>query len=363
MSIKKTALAFAIMIVTVGCTSAPAAVTPTENTAHQTATSSPPEIFKFTIPSGPTNSDWYVEGNGLSAEINTQIPTVFSSVKETESLMENVDLLTSGKAGLAFVYDYHVVLANQGKLMSAFPDAPTEKITIKCGTEMTRPMFPEYAEAARIVLPLYEAQLHIVVSETSNITSVSELKGKHIATGEAGSATEQQARFILTGLGIDWENEISREQFDLSTAIRALKNGEIDALLWSGNSPSTELSDLLNSSNTKIKLISITGDEAETIFQAFPGIFHQSTVVAGTYGLIQKDVDTVATTVVLAAMEDFPADYASQVLTMFFAPSSAAWKSRLSTTPETSIALLNVEAQSFLHKGAVDYFTEQGALK
>lgn len=247
--------------------------------------------------------------------------------------------------------------------MNAFPDAPTEKITIKCGTEMTRPMFPDYAEAARIILPLYEEQFYIIVPEASGIISVRELKGKHISTGEAGSATEQQARFIFAGLGIDWDTEISHEQFDLSTAIRALTNGEIDALLWSGYYPNTKLFAMFSSSEAKFKLIPIREDEAETILQASPGIFHQSRIPAGTYGSIQEDAATLATTVVLAAMEDFPKEHVYQILEVFFTPSSAKWKSRLSTKPEQPIALLNHEAQSYLHQGTVDYFTEQGILK
>lgn len=363
MHIKNAALLFMIMVLAAGCTSTPATVTPTENSHIQPATSTPPSVYKFTIAASAANSDWYAEGNGLTLEINAQIPTILSDVKETESLMENVDLLTSGKAGLAFVYDYHVVLANRGELMSAFPNAPTEKLSIKCGTEITRPMFPDYAEAARIVLPLYEEQVYIITADTSGITSINELKGKHISTGEAGSATEQQVKFIFAALGIDIETEISHEQFDLSTAIRALTNGEIDALMWSGYSPNTELSDLLNASDTSFKLIPIAGDEAEKIFRAAPGIFHQSRISAGVYSSIQEDVETVATTVVLAAMEDFPEELSSQILNAFFVPSSAEWKSRLSTSPEQSIALLGSEAQSYLHQGAVDYFTEQDVLR
>lgn len=360
MSIKKIVFIFAIMTVMIGCTSVPTEIVPIETANTQPATFTPPPIYKFTIATG---ADWDAQGNGLSAEINAKIPDVFSEIKQTESLMESVDLLTSGKAGMAFVYDYHVVLANQGKLMSVFPDAPIEKISIKCGTEMTRPMFPDYAEAARIVLPLYEEQFHIVVSEASGIISVHELKGKHISTGEAGSATEQQAKFIFAGLGIDWETEINHEQFDLSKAVRALKNGEIEALLWSGYSPNTELSAVFSSPDAKFKLIPISEDEAETILRVSPGIFHQSKIPAGMYSSIQEDTATLATTVVLAAMEDFPEEYVTQTLTSFFVSSSAAWKSRFSANPKISMDFLNVETRSFLHKGAVDYFTEQGALK
>ncbi len=169
--------------------------------------------------------------------------------------------------------------------------------------------------------------------------------------------------FILASLGIDWKNEISREQFDLSTAILALENGEIDALLWSGYSPNTELSDLLNSTDAKFKLIPITSDEAKTILRSAPGVFHQTRIAAGMYSSVDEDIDTLGTTVVLAAMQDFPEEHAIQILMTFFAPSSAPWKIRFPLNLEASIALMSAEARSYLHQGAADYFTEQGELK
>ncbi|MFM8450331.1 MAG: hypothetical protein ACKOAY_09545, partial [Haliscomenobacter sp.] len=147
MYIKKMGVFFAVMLGVVGCLQAPEANKPIKNIQSLSITSTPHEIYKFTIATGAARSDWYDEGKGLSAEINAQSSNLLSNIKETESLMENVDLLTSGKAGLVFVYDFHVVLANRGKLMDVFPDAPMEKIAIKCGTEMARPMFPDYAEA------------------------------------------------------------------------------------------------------------------------------------------------------------------------------------------------------------------------
>lgn len=361
MNLKKTAL-FAIAVIVGGCVSVPTPSSPEEITP-QPAAATQPGIYKFTIVAGVADSGWRDEGNGFSAEINTQVPAISSGIKETQNLMQNVDLLTSDRAGLAFVYDYHIVLANEGKLMSAFPDAPTEKITIKCGTEMVRPMFPEYSEPARIVLPLYEEQLHILVSVSSGITSVKELRGKHISTGEAGSATEQLARFLISGLGIDWETEISREQFDLATAMLALENGEIDALLWSGYVPHAELLDFWSALETEFVLIPITEDDADAIIQANPGVFHQSKIPAGMYSSAQEDVNTLATTVVLAAMEDFPEEYATQILAAFFGQPTASWKSRFPVTPDAAIALLGTESQSYLHRGAASYFIEAGVLR
>jgi hypothetical protein len=81
--------------------------------------------------------------------------------------MESLKLLTSGKVGMAFGYDYHVVLANQGKLASIFPDAPVEKFSIKCGVEITRSAFPDYSQPARVVIPLYEQFLHVITTNST----------------------------------------------------------------------------------------------------------------------------------------------------------------------------------------------------
>ena len=316
MYIKKIGVFFAVMLGVVGCLQAPEANKPIKNIQSLSITSTPHEIYKFTIATGAARSDWYDEGKGLSAEINAQSSNLLSNIKETESLMENVDLLTSGKAGLVFVYDFHVVFANRGKLMDVFPDAPMEKIAIKCGTEMARPMFPDYAEAARIILPLYEEHVLIVVPAESDVKSWNDLKGKRISIGAVGSAIEQQARFIFTALDMHGKDEISRENFDLFPAIHALQNGEIDALLWSVHLPSKEVSDLLNSPDIKLKIIPINKDEEEMILQSVPGVFHKSRIPAGAFGSIPGDIDTLATTVVLAAMDDFPVDHAVQILTV-----------------------------------------------
>lgn len=73
----------------------------------------------------------------------------------------------------------------------------------------------------------------------------------------------------------------------------------------------------------------------------------------------------VATTVTLAAMEDFPNEHVSAILAALFTESAAATplKTMLPATPEASIALLRSEVRVYLHPGASDYFTKQGVLR
>lgn len=359
MNVKNTLLILttAILIGT-SCTSAPAtSVQPPELMPVPITTSTSSGPYRFNIATGSPGSEWHTMGSALIAAINQHAPDVLVSMKETKSLMENVDLLTADKA-MAFVYDYQVLLANQGRLMTIFPDAPIEKLSIKCGTEITRPMFPDYAEPARIVLPLYEQKLLLVASSTSSITSLQDLKGKHISTGEPDSAVEQQARFVINGMGLDWDTDISREQFDLTTSIDTLKNGHIDAFFWSGPTSSREIVNLLNA---QMLLIPINGADAEKITSLNPGIFHQSTIPAGTYSGLNDDINTLATTVVLAAMDDFPASHIKNIVSTMLANSEEqdSWLARMQLAPREALMLLTPELKAYLHSGLI----EQDVLK
>ncbi len=282
------------------------------------------------------------------------LPNVQATAQATDTVMENLKLLTSGKAGLAFGYDYHVILANQGTLASAFPKAEPEKLTIKCGVEITRPAFPEYAQAARIVMALHEEHLLIVTTEATGISTLNDLKGRRISSGPANSGTEEQAGYVLEALGMGWETDIIHEQLGLVDSIAALKNGSIDAFFWSGDT-SAALMDLESAPDVKIKLLSIDGENAEKILQAYPQVFHRSRLTAGS----NPGLDTLAVTVVLTAMQEFPNDLARQIV-------STIIEGRLDSgnlTAELSMAQLKPEARAYLHEGSIEYFKEQGLLK
>jgi TRAP-type uncharacterized transport system substrate-binding protein len=347
-----------MMLFLSGCT--PAVSTEEAEPTRQLVTSTPAGPYKFIIASGTSDSQWFDMGNGLVSLFNDQVPFIQVSTKGTKNLISNVDLLTSGKAELAIVYDYHVVLANSGHLMAAFPDAPIEKITIKCGTEIERPMFPNYGEHARIVLPLYEQPLFIIASDASGIELLTDLKGKHVATGEIDSATEQQARFVVNGLGMDWDDDIVHESFDISTAINALRNDQIDALFWSGDKDDQNISNLLTTPDTHIVLIPINDFDAQKIMDAEPGIFHQITISGGSLAGAPDDVSTLAVTVVLATMEDFPAAHVQEMLSVIFSDHQLpnTLKNSLPASPDAALLMLNESSRTYLHPGLLNFLAQ-----
>ena len=359
---------FAILLVltwiTTGCGPSPAPTEEQLSVEIPVATQVRP--FSIKIAAGGPDGLWVPLANSISAQVTENIPNVAAAMQSTSSVMDNLKLVTSGKVGMAFGYDYHVILANQGKLMSIFPDAQPEKLHIKCGVEITRSAFPDYSQPARIVMALYEQPLHVITMSTTGIAMLSDLKGKRVSTGAPNSSTEEQAGYVLKALGLDWDKDFTREQLDVPEAVAALKDGRVDAFFWSGAVPTPAIIELASMPDMKMILLPISGEDAEKIMQFNPGIFHYRKILAGSYSGLEADVDTLAVTTVLIAMEDFSANTMKQVVSTIFenkAEIASVWMGAYNLTPETSVEQLSTKALSYLHKDSAEYFEEQGVLK
>jgi TRAP-type uncharacterized transport system substrate-binding protein len=329
-------------------------------------TATEPRITSLTFASGSTVDEWYPLGAAISTAVTETTPDIEMSVKNTSSMMESLKLLLNGQVDLAFGYDHHVVLANQGNLAKAFPNAPTEIIHIKCGVEMERPTFPDYGQSARVVLPLYEQPLHIVTTDTAGIAGISDLKGKRVSIGVPGTVTEELAVYLLEALAFDLDHDISLESLSVNEAVVALEKGEIDGFFWSGPVPNPDIANLFAVTTTKMVMLPIDGEDAAQIMRTHPEIFHKSAIPANSYTDLDVTVDTLAITFVLAAMEDLPADQVTQVVSTLVESNHkgfSALNNPINQSPEIAISLLGTEAQTRLHKGLAEYFEEYAVLR
>lgn len=357
-----------LMLLTISCT--PAAATPQQLTPTPTPNPLPTlssiEPARLSLAVGGTEDAWYPLGEIVGSDVVNQIPNLEIDVRTTASLMENLKLLLDSKVDLTFSYDYHVVLANQGNLAQAFPDAPPEVLRIKCGAELVRPAFPDYAQQARIVVPLYEQQLHIVTTEAADITSLIDLQGKRVSMGLPNSITAELAVYVLDGLGFDLENDLALASMGVDEAIAALENGQLDAFFWSDWVPNAAIGDWTATSGLSLVMISVSEVEAVQIMSAHPGIFHRSKIPVHAYEGVNAAIDSLAVTLVLATMESFPAEQVSQIVSALFDNNrkiELALHETTVFTPQTAIVQLDTEARSYLHSGAATFFQEQGGLE
>jgi uncharacterized protein len=301
------------------------------------------EKLSFSIVTGGTGGVWYPLGGAIGGVIGKAVPNTDATSEATTAAIDNLKLLSAGKAGMAFAYDYHAVQANEGRLSALGKKQPV-----------------------RVVLSFYEQPLHVVTKEGTGIRSVMDIKGRRVSVGAPNSGTEEQADYVLRALGIDWNKDLKREKLGASESVAALKDGKIDAFFWSGAVPTSSIIDLASTPGLKMVLLPIGGETAERIMKANPAVFHRTVFAKSDYAGLERDVDAIAITAVLNAMETFPADKVYQIVSAIFANTSeiaAVWKEAPKLTPERSIRQLTPEALKFMHPGAARFFREKGALK
>ena len=318
-----------IVIVTVLCLVLPIAVANAQR-------------LSFSIVTGGTGGVWYPLGGAIGGVVSKSVPNTDATAEVTTAAIDNLKLLTAGKAGMAFAYDYHAGWVNDGTLKGVGKSP------------------------VRIVMSFYEQPLHIATKEGTGIKSVTDLKGKRVSTGAPNSGTEEQADYVLKGLGMDWNKDITREKLGAGESVAALKDGKIDAFFWSGAVPTSSIIDLASTPGLKMVLLPITGPPGEKISKGNPGVFHNTVFAKGSYRGVESDVPTVAITAVLMAMENFPADRLYQILSAIFANRdalAAVWKDATKLTPQMAISQIEPSAIKYLHPGARKFFQEKGAVK
>jgi hypothetical protein len=302
------------------------------------------EKFSFSIVTGGTGGVWYPLGGALGGVIGKNVPNTDANTEATTAAIDNLKLLVAGKAGMAFAYDYHAVWANEGKM--------TKELGKK--------------QPVRVALSFYEQPLHIVTKEGTGIKSVMDLRKRRVSVGAPNSGTEEQADYVLKALGIDWNKDFTREKLGASESVAALKDGKIDAFFWSGAVPTSSIIDLSSTPGLKMVLLPVGGEVADKIMKANPAVFHRTAFAKGSYSALDRDVEAIAITAVVDAMDTFPADRMYQILSAIFANTteiSAVWKDATKLTPAKSIAQMTPEAVKYLHPGAEKFFKEKGALK
>ena len=301
------------------------------------------EKLAFSIVTGGTGGVWYPLGGAIGGVVGKYVPDTEATAEATTAAIDNMKLLGAGKAGMAFAYDYHVVWANDGKV----PGIPKK-------------------QNIRLVMGFYEQPLHIVTKEGTGVASVMDLKGKRVSVGAPNSGTEEQAGYVLSALGIDWNKDIKKEKLGAGESVSALKDGKIDAFFWSGAVPTSSIIDLASTPGGKMVLLPVEGETADRIMKAHRGVFHKTAFAKGSYSTVESDVPTIGITAVLQAMDTFPEDRVYQIVKAIFdhkAELAAVWKGANALTPERAVSQVTPDAIQYLHPGARKYFTEKGALK
>jgi TRAP transporter TAXI family solute receptor len=164
------------------------------------------------ILTGSTSGVYYPLGNTLSNVFMKSIPGARSSVQVTQGSVENLRLLEAGDGELAFSLGDTVSAAWKGNAEAGFK-TPLAKL--------------------RGLAAIYRNYIQIVVSESSGITSLADLKGKRVSVGPKQSGTELNARLIFAAAGVRYQDFARTDYLPFGQSAKMIEKGELDATLQS----------------------------------------------------------------------------------------------------------------------------------
>jgi TRAP transporter TAXI family solute receptor len=190
------------------------------------------EKINLSIATGGTGGVYYPMGGGLANLLSKYVPGMQATAEVTGGSVDNLKLLGSGKAEIAFSMADAGWDAYRGQ--DKFKDA---KVNV------------------RTLMVLYPNRMHVVTVDGMGINTMADLKGKRVSTGSPGSATEVMAFRLIEAAGLDRERDLKRERLGVAESVNALKDKKIEAFFWVGGIPTAAVTDLAATPGTKIRLI------------------------------------------------------------------------------------------------------------
>ena len=222
------------------------------------------------IATGGTAGTYYPIGGAMAEVLNKDIPGMNASAQSTGASVANINMLKDGSVDLAIVQNDITYYAVNGTEM--FKDKKVDNL--------------------RGIASLYPETCQFVTLESTGIKKISDLKGKRVAVGAAGSGAEANARQILEAYGITY-NDIDVQYLSFGEGASALKDGNVDAAFLTA-----AVQDI--ASQNPVRLLPVDSDKADALIAKYP--FYTKTVVpAGTYAGFNEDVPTISVMAMLVA--------------------------------------------------------------
>ncbi|MCH5289437.1 MAG: TAXI family TRAP transporter solute-binding subunit [Treponema sp.] len=227
----------------------------------------------YILATGGTSGTYYPFGGAIANIWNTSIEGMNVTAQATGASAENLRLISRGEAEFAIVQNDVMDYAYNGTDM--FDSALGNLATI--GT-------------------LYPEVVQIAASKSSGITGVADLRGKRVSIGDAGSGVEFNAKQILEGYGLTFD-DIQKHNLSFKESSDGIQNGTLDACFVTAGVPNSALQELAFTAG--LVLIPVTGAEADAVVNSHN--FYTKTVIpAGTYYGTDTDTEALAIRATLA---------------------------------------------------------------
>ena len=286
---------------------------------------------RITYKSAKSTSSYYQMAvqiaEGMKAGSNGDITV---TVEESQGSVQNVMEVMGRKGNYVFTTPPVLVkLARGGKAMFK-------------GKE--NPRFGDI----RALFPIPSLTMHFVMSKGSGVTDFAGMEGKTILLGKGSFGAKEGAKYLkMFGL----EGKVKLAEVELSNAVPALKNGQIDGFVTAGSYPAPNVIEAAASAGATV--LSLSDEQVKKSKRT------RLEIPAGTYAGQSSAITTTSLPVVAFTTTDM--DNATA-----YAMTKTYWESKVSMSAGAkwwagvSLEMLeNISTE--IHPGAVKYYREVGA--
>lgn len=294
------------------------------------------KILRVSLATGGTAGTYYPIGSGITAIITKYVDSVEATAESTGASVANSKMLRDGEIEFILCSASTASSAYQGK----------ETFEGKAATNM------------RGIASLYPEVFQFVALTGSKLEKVTDLKGKKVAVGAAGSGTERISKILLEAHGITYE-DIDPQFLGFGEAVTALKDRLIDCAIVGSGLPTSAVVDA--SASLDINLLEVDKPSMEKAIEEYKFLKFE-TIPEGTYNGVNKDILTVATPALFITKEDMDEEVVYNITKGLF--ENIEELERVHAQGKNVKLDTAIEAMSVpLHPGAEKYYKEKGMLK
>ena len=235
---------------------------------------------QLSIATGGTGGIYYPLAGGFGSIIAKEIPGITATAEVTGGSLDNMKLIGSGNADVAFTQVDTAVDAING--VDKFP----KKLPI------------------RALAVMYVNLMQVVTLEGNGITKFEDLKGKRVSTGSPGSGTEIFALRLIEAAGMDKDKDMTRERLSAAEFANALKDRKIDAFMFVAGVPTSAITDVAASPGIKMLLIDHAHVVAK-VAEKYGPAYSTSVIPKGAYPNQDKENKVASVWNIMAVRDDF----------------------------------------------------------
>ena len=199
----------------------------------------------------------------------------------------------------------------------------------------------------RALFPIPSLTMHFVMSKDSGVNDFAGMEGKTILLGKGSFGAREGEKYLkLFGL----EGKVTLAEVELSNAVPALKNGQIDGFVTAGSWPAPNVIEA--AASTGVKVISLSDDQIKQSKRA------KLVIPAGTYAGQDADVTTTSLPVAAFTTTAMGDDAAYQLTKTFWENKGKMGEAAKWWNGVDKGLMANITGK--IHPGAIKYYQEAG---